>query len=123
MKKIIAITIFVILFLSGLGAVSGQYEINENKIKEKILFSEPILEDTTDYVTIDLAEKTSYLLDPGKPRLPVVTKIFTFPIGTKISSVDVTLTFDSTKQLPKKIMPNAERTTLSESHSSKFIKK
>ena len=122
MKKIIAITIFVILFLSGLGAVSGQYEINENKIKEKILFSEPILEDTTDYVTIDLAEKTSYLLDPGKPRLPVVTKIFTFPIGTKISSVDVTLTFDSTKDIPKKIMPNAERTPLSKSYSSKFIK-
>ena len=122
MKKIIAITIFVILFLSGLGAVSGQYESNENIIKEKILFSEPILKDTTDYVTIDLAEKTSYLLDPGKPRLPVVTKIFTFPIGTKISSVDVTLTFDSTKDISKKIMPNAERTPLSKSPSSKFIK-
>lgn len=122
MKKIITVAIFIILFLSGLGAVSGQYEINENKIKEKILFSEPILKDTTDYITIDLAEKTSYLLDPGKPRLPVVTKIFTFHIGTKISSVDVTLTFDSTKDIPKKIMPNAERTPLSKSYSSKFIK-
>ncbi len=121
MKKIIAIAIFGILLLSGFGAVSGQYESNENKITKKILFSDPILKDTTDYVTIDLDEKTSYLLDPGKPRLPVVTKIFMFPMGTKINSVDVTLTYDSIKDISKKIMPNPEQTPLSKSYSSTSI--
>jgi len=112
MKKVVSMIFVVVLILSGIGAVADHREFDSNILKETIFFSDPTIIDNSQYNTIDLAEKTSYLLDPGKPQLPRVTKVFIFPFGTIINSVEVKLTFDSNKHLSKKILPNPERMPL-----------
>ncbi len=63
----------------------------ESFIKEKIesiVFSEPVIQEKDQYLIVNLAETTSYLIKSGKPILPIYTKIFTFPFGTKIKAVE-----------------------------------
>jgi len=63
----------------------------ESYIKEKIesiIFSEPNIQEKDQYLTVNLAETTSYLMKPGRPILPIYTKIFKFPFGTKIKAVE-----------------------------------
>ena len=106
MKNLLPIGIVGILVLSGLGAVALQE--NEDEIlfsTESIMISEPIITETNEYLTINLEESESLLLETGKPVIPVITKVFTFPLGTKI--VDVEVDFDIEKQvLSKKIQPS-----------------
>jgi hypothetical protein len=110
MKKFISIIIVCILALSGLGAVAiATHQANDLKIKtESIAISEPVLQDEGHYVTVRLKEAASFLVDSGKPMLPVVTKVFTFRFGTKISSVNVI--FSDTNQLiiSKEVIPASE---------------
>jgi len=104
------------LLLSGLGAVALQE--NEDKTlfsTEFITISEPIIKikESNEYLTIDLKESESLLMDTGKPVMPVITKVFTFPLGTKI--VDVSVDFDIEKQiLSKKIQPSPKPVPLTD---------
>jgi len=108
MKKIIPILAVVVLVLSGLGAVAVT-EADEKLVnKDSVLLSAPIFKETDSYLTVDLNEATSLLLDTGKPMLPVVTKVYTFPFGTKINDVVVTFSEINKHVLSKKIMPSPE---------------
>lgn len=108
MKKIVPIFIVGVLVLSGLGAVAVSE--NEQKIlaEDTILISEPILKETQDYITIHLNEATSLSLAEGKPILPVVTRVYTFPLGTKFENVDVTFSEINEQVISKKIEPAPE---------------
>jgi hypothetical protein len=91
MKKILPLMMVGILVLSGLGAVAitddKSYDLKiENEL---VIISEPIIQESGQYATISLEGSTSSLLHAGKPVLPVVTKVFTFPFGSRIISVDV----------------------------------
>ncbi|NHJ49334.1 MAG: hypothetical protein FK733_16210 [Asgard group archaeon] len=110
MKKIIPILIVGILVLGGLGAVALTDEkIYNEKVEEKsIVISEPVINDIGQYVTVDIEEATTSILEPGKPMLPVVTEVFTFPFGTKIRSVDVIISKVNEQFLPKEIQPTPE---------------
>ena len=106
MKKILPIVIVGILVISGLGAVA----ISESKsIPEKIEFNEkiskPFIEEKEEYIVIDFEESTSFLIDDGKPMIPVTTKTFTFPAGTKINNIDLDVTV-TPYVLDKKIEPS-----------------
>ncbi|UCF13323.1 MAG: peptidase C25, partial [Thermoplasmatales archaeon] len=59
-----------------------------------------------------------------KPMLPVVTKVYTFPLGTKIDDVAVTFSEINQQVLSKKIMPSPEPVPLlaSEMESIKLSK-
>ena len=106
MKNLLPIIIVGILVVSGLGAVAVQENGDEASFSaESIMISEPIITETNEYLTINLEESESFLMEAGKPMLPVITKVFTFPLGTKI--VDVEVDFDTQKQvLSKKIQPS-----------------
>jgi hypothetical protein len=110
MKKLIPLCIVGILIFSGLGAAAiTTHQTNDLKIKtESIALSKPVLQDDGQYITINLKEAATSLVDSGKPMLPVVTKVFTFPFGTKISSV--TVNFSDTNQLiiSKDVIPASE---------------
>ncbi|UCF13301.1 MAG: peptidase C25, partial [Thermoplasmatales archaeon] len=90
MKKIIPILVVVVLVLSGLGAVAVTEADERLRNQDSVLLSAPIFKETDSYLTVDFKEATSMLLDTGKPMLPVVTKVYTFPLGTKIDDVAVT---------------------------------
>ncbi|UCD13486.1 MAG: peptidase C25 [Thermoplasmatales archaeon] len=112
MKKILPLLAVGILVLSGLGAgaLSDQERIQE--IKEIVLISEPIIQEREDFLILDLKEATSMLFVTGKPMIPMMTKTYTFPAGTKI--VDVKVHFDySTYGLSKKIQPSPKAFPLS----------
>jgi len=114
MKNLLPIVIVGILVVSGLGAVAVQENGDETSFSaESIVISEPIIKETNEYLTINLEESESFLLETGKPMLPVITKVFTFPLGTKI--VDVKVDFDTQKQvLSKKIQPSPKPVPLTD---------
>ncbi len=113
MKKILPLIIVGILFLSGFGAVAMNADNRcDLKIENKsVIISEPIIWETDQYATISLADSTSSLLQPGKPVLPVVTKIFTFPFGSRIISVDVRFSEINEEILSKELTPGSRPVT------------
>jgi len=107
MKKILPLFAVGILVISGLGAVTiiGKPTDNMKIENESIDISEPIIKEMGNYVTISLGESTSTLMHPGKPMLPVVTRVFTFPFGSKIKSVDVSFSEIKEYTLTKEVQP------------------
>ena len=114
MKKLLPIIFVGILVISGLGAVAVQDNDDKTFLnKELMTISKPVIADANEYITINLEESESLLLETGKPILPVITKVFTFPLGTKI--VDVEVDFDTQKQvLSKKIQPSPKPVPLTD---------
>jgi len=124
MKKLLPLCIVGILVLSGVGAVAiTNNKTNDLKIKtESIAISEPVIKDEGQYITVSLEEAASSLLDSGKPMLPVLTKMFTFPFGTKISSVDVSFSKTNELALSKEVNPATEPTPVDAKVANEPIK-
>ncbi len=110
MNKIYIVLIVGVIILSGIGtvALTDNSIYNVKNLKESFVISEPIIKDVDQYVTINLEEATSSLLHVGKPVLPVVTRIFTLPFGSKISHVDVIFSEENEIMLPKEVLPGSE---------------
>lgn len=91
MKKTIVVLILGALILQGVTVVSLQKE-NEDyeNLTENIILSKPkvFLSDNS-YIDVKYDPATSYILEPGDPLIPKVTKVFDFPIGTHIKSINV----------------------------------
>ena len=107
------ITIILALLVFN-GTVAEIYNENEDCseneeshkfIYETINFSEPTVIDMGNYVRIGLKEANSYLNEHGYPSLPVITKTFILPIGTKIISVDCKPRSAKEIKIDKKIFP------------------
>jgi hypothetical protein len=99
-----------ILFLSGLGAVTatGDTRYCVKNIGESIVISEPVIKEANQYVTVNLEKTTSSLSKPGEPVLPVVTRVFTLPFGSKISHVDVSFSKGNQIVLTKPVRSGPE---------------
>ena len=114
MKKFITLIIVGTLVFSGLGAVA----INDGKsydlkiMNESIIISKPIITEIGQYLTVDIEESTSSLLRAGKPVLPVITKIFTLPFGSKISHVDIIFSEVKEQLLLGDVQPGPRPVTL-----------
>ena len=124
MKKLLLLITIGILILSSVESVAVQKnETNDVKIKtESIAISDPIINDKGQYVAVNVQEATSFLLDIGKPILPVVTKVLTFPFGTKIHSVEVNFFDKNELVLLKEINPAPELTPVDENVVNEPIK-
>ena len=110
-----------IFVLSGLGAVAGTEGEKENFVSETISFSTPITNEKTDYVSIELTEATSSSMETGKPMLPVVTKVYTFPFGTSVDNVEVSFSDVIEQEISKPIEPAPEPQIVSAYASNKVI--
>jgi hypothetical protein len=89
MKRIKILLLVMILILSEF-VVYATPESSEhvNIATSHILVSEPILKrDDNGLLTFSFAESESYLMEPGKPLLPTLTQIFTFPLGTNVQDI------------------------------------
>jgi hypothetical protein len=105
MKKIIPILVIGFLVLSGLGAAATNDSQTIHTILESVTSSEPTIKDNGKHMTIELEETTSHLIGEDKPDLPVVTKTYTFPSGTKIEDVKVTFSEPYEQIISKDIKP------------------
>ena len=96
MKRNILIVLIVgVLVFSGFGAVATN---DDEQIREAtIVISDPIITEEGQYVTLNFEEATSFLTNIGEPMLPFVSRVYTLPFGSKISSVEVS--FSDTKEL------------------------
>jgi len=117
MKKIISMSIFAILILSGI--VAGMnLNVKEtksvpNKYSDLIIFSEPnIKENGNEYLFVKLEESNSNLVSTGEPILPIFIKQYVFPFGTKIKDIQVTFSDIKEYRLLKKITPATSPVTI-----------
>lgn len=93
--------------------IQENYGGNEIKIKTfSMSLSEPTFEEKGKYLSVDINEANSFLMETGKPVIPVITKAFTFPAGTEIMNVDVNCKLKEYK-LEKKIEPSPSPVILS----------
>ena len=109
MKRLLSIFLIGVFILSSLASVGAiDHTIDELKIMESIFISNPIIKEEDQYLTVNLIESESYLLHVGKPMLPVIKKVFTFPFGSKINGVEVNFSKANELLLQKKIKPVPE---------------
>jgi len=113
MKKIIPIIIVGIFVLSGLGAVAGTESEEKNFISEKFVISQPTIRESENYISLELSEANSNYWNEGKPEMPAISKVYTFPFGTIIDDVDVTFADFTEKVLSKPINPTPETYSVS----------
>ena len=110
MKKTIAILVINILIISGLGAVALPKANNTRNIDliKNLEVSSPIIIDKGEYISLELQEATSFLMDPGKPVLPRITKIYKLPFGATVKDVFVEFSEETTIDIAKEIRPAPE---------------
>lgn len=92
MKKIISSVIITLLICSGLNFVLfSTAEPTHVEETVSIDFSDPIihLSDSTAFVELD--ECSLFTTEPGKPKLPVVEKTFTYPTNVVITEVSYSI--------------------------------
>src|SRR4030042_3032526 len=114
MKKILSILLVGVLLLSGVGAaVSVFTQHNKVSLEVDLSFSEPILTDQNNFLSVEITEAPSSATSPGNPMLPMYTKLFSFPFGTIIRDVSFTTASEQTIPLTKQILLKAEPTPVS----------
>ncbi len=114
MKKVIPILIVSILLLGGLGAA---VEISSQAGQTNITilhFSQPHIVKQDVYSTITLPEATTFSWETGKPMLPIVSQVFTFPFGTQITDVTIQYSDYNTYTIDTPIEPAPEPQMLTE---------
>ena len=126
MKKYIPILLASVLVLSGLGAVAISDPTTMQTIQETIDFSQPSIQESETFTAVRLAEATSYKFQKGEPELPVVSRVYTFPLGTTIDDVEVTFSAPYEQVVSKDIKPATGaqyiNTELAGSLESEFVK-
>jgi len=119
MKKMISFTIISLMLLSGIGTTALSYtEKSQDYLitEECISTAAPRITSDQEYQTVEVDEATSMLLETGKPMLPVISRTYTYPIGTVIESVDIEFdTYQTT--LEKKIQPSPRPVPLTDAIS------
>ena len=105
-KKILIIFVSVLFIFTSYEVIaSNEDEVTSIQIiHKKINVSNPIIIDNEEYLQIHINESETYLLQPGNPILPIITKEFIFPFGTKILNSNIKYNKKSYK-LSKKILP------------------
>ncbi len=103
---LIALMIISVAIMGGSGETTSLCSQNERvKVYSLSLsLSKPNFEGKQSYVTIDLRESSSKLMKAGKPILPVITRTLTFPLGTKLLDIDVSIETQEC-MIDKKIEP------------------
>ena len=108
----LSIIIILLLIFPSLNVVVLSLEEPSNmklfQIEEVTCFSELKYKSEGEYISVDLDEASTFLMKAGKPMLPVYTKTYTFPIGTKILDVNVTIPVITQEFISRKIKPSPE---------------
>jgi hypothetical protein len=104
MKKFLLVFVIGILIFSGFG-VSALTDVNTKSISLKIDFTQPIINNEKEYVSIEFEKANSYLMEYGKPILPSYIHTFKFPFGTKIKSISCKPSGIYHQKISKDVLP------------------
>jgi len=115
MKKLVTISIILLLFfttfLTNISAFEQKSEKNSQELlitQDKQLFSKAEIITNEFYSSIKIDGVDKYISISWKPKLPVYTKTFVFPLGTKIIDIQCTEEDVTEIYLSKKIEPVPE---------------
>jgi len=108
MKNLLPLIVVGILILGGFGAFAVSLSKNKNIETTIITFSDPIININNNYISIDIPEATTFTWESKKPMLPVYTKVYTYPFGTKIENIDVSFSDQIKKEILMPIQPVPE---------------
>jgi len=124
MKEILSVMVVGILVLSGLGAVglSNEKESFENNFVSEyktVEFSKiTINELEKEYIELGFDQSNTYLMEPGKPILPKIVKIFELPFGAKNVMVEVESGVISEESISGQIKPSPRMQPLISTHQT-----
>ena len=122
MRKILPLIVIGIFFFSIIGSVNAQEEENNIVSYRNILFSQPILKDKDECIEVTLEEGNSFLMQQGKPILPIYIQDYIFPFGTKIKSITCTPKKIQTQPLTTDIIPTPPIGVVSQKVTNNLIK-
>ena len=107
MKKLYSLLLISFIIIGGLeaNALKNYSEFETIKLKESIILSEPIIYENGEFLSVYLEQATSSILEVDSPVLPVVTKIFNLPFGSKINRINVDFSNEKQIKLSKLITP------------------
>ncbi len=90
MKKLITSIIIGFVLVSGMNVLAdvGKDDRVQTTFTQLDL-SEPQIVTKGSFCSVSVPEQTAYLLEEGKPQLPLISKTFAFPIGTIIQDVHI----------------------------------
>ena len=100
---------FIALFL-GISTIPGisladHIKFTPNSMKVIQEFSQPTIEESGEYVKIIVAEADCYSSYEQEPMIPFVLKTFEFPLGTKLTNLEIITSDIYTMAIEKKIQP------------------
>lgn len=92
MRKYVILLIIGSLICSSFFVLGDAKTLDERKTIniDPICVSKPILKQKDQYIEVSIEESNSYLMETGKPILPIITKTISLPYGSKIKNVEVT---------------------------------
>lgn len=109
-KKMLVVLTISLFVLSTTGSILGasgeQSDNNENLEIEKhsLSLQKANFVKEGDYIKVNLGESEAFLSDSGKPMLPVISRTYDFPMGTRIADVNVNIQWEK-HNLDSKITP------------------
>lgn len=104
-KRSFALVLIFCILLSSIINV-GIVTPSENQQllrKDTVNLSTLTIDKEKEFLQVQLEGSTSFLNDPGKPMLPIITKSYNFPIGTKIHQIYCTPSNKDTFTLEEQI--------------------
>jgi len=124
-RKIVGILVVTIFVMSAFVGIAGNTNLRDmswenvntgeaSHVSSKIIdeiFTAPDISSKDGYVLISV-DNTVSDIKPGYPIMPYESKTLTFPFGTKIDSIEVSVGEIQTIRLDKKIAPAPEPVTL-----------
>jgi len=107
MRKILYFILIVLILISGFGTVASN--INQKytvkKINEVYNLSDLTINNIDQYISVSIKQATSSVFNVGDPNIPILSKVFTLPYGSKIDQVEVIYSNEKIIELTKKISP------------------
>ena len=109
----------ILSIITEFGAIASDNDDPILRVKEILIIYQPGINEIEEYISIDLKESESFICEPGRPLLPAITKVFTFPLGTNIVNVDVVCEYEE-YILSKKIQPSPPSRIISDEYAQEF---
>lgn len=107
--KILPFLVMGILIVTSINSFASNLDSKDNiqllKQDNSVSFSQVQIETKGDYISLNLKEVNSNLMEPGKPMLPLFIKTYKFPMGTKIKNVEFSISDVKQEVITDKIQP------------------
>lgn len=114
----------ILLLLLPIGAMSqtlSETIASEEVIETSFEISTPFFEEFHDFTSIHLIEDSSYIIRPGSPSLPMLSKTFIVPFGSILKSVEYNARNPSEITVQTCVVPVPEPTPTSQNQEPQYL--